>query len=98
ECSQFTKSRVDFVVSQFPQPLTAKLFYVEGGHDRTVDYCAPDSRFVRGICGRQVSHEAAREAVTRAGGIEYFFKRISRRRKVRAFREHCRAILSALHH
>src|SRR5215468_7354234 len=60
------------------QAVATELLDVVGGHDRSVDDGASQRGFVDLVGLRQVSHEAAGEAVTGAGRVENVFERIGR--------------------
>ena len=71
---------------------------VEGCHHRAVHHGGTEGVDVRHAQLGQIAHEAAREGIPRAGGVEDRLQRIGRREEEAAGADHERAVLPALDH
>src|SRR5467141_1159772 len=100
ELRQFPKMAcpgVYLTALQVAQPVQAKFLDGKASHDRAVDHGAAE-RSVRLVpVSRQVAHEAASEAVARAGGIVRLFQRKCRDAEDAALVHHHGAVFSTLY-
>src|ERR1017187_869526 len=77
--------RFDFLARQRAETVDSELLAAETAHDGAVDHGAAQVREIdlralqRNAAARQIAHEAARETVAGAGGVEHAFQQISRR-------------------
>src|SRR5215813_10475960 len=67
--------------SQTTETIQGEVLHRERRQHRSIDYRAAHLVGRRGLGAREVAHEAAREAVARAGGIDHVVEREGRRRK-----------------
>src|SRR2546427_784321 len=95
---EFVKAGLNVLRRQPQQPPQAEFLDRETRHHGAVNQRPPEPPVGEVAAAREISHEAARKAVSGASWVVNFLERVAGREKDCAVLEKARAVLTALHH
>src|SRR5437773_2128179 len=95
---EFVEAGFDILRRQPQQPPQAEFLDRETRHHGAVNQRPPEPPVGEVAAAREISHEAARKAVSGASWVVNFLERVAGREKDCAVLEKARAVLTALHH
>src|SRR5208283_4757212 len=96
ELRKKARAGVNFAALESGEALHAEFFYCEAAQHGTVHHRVAQRALVHFSRACEVAHEAAGKAVSRAGGIVYFFQWERRHGEEKVFVHHNGAVLATL--